>query len=100
MGISTYKIVSYTSLRVLGFEPRTYALKGQVSVHKYLSPLYLHCVFSVKKRVYANPALTLRWSCAHPTQENDAQSDAQSEMRFLTRCLWPHSATGELLTKG
>jgi hypothetical protein len=31
MGISTYNITSYASLGVLGFEPRTYALKVRCS---------------------------------------------------------------------
>jgi hypothetical protein len=31
MGINTYYITSYASMRVLGFEPRTYALKVRCS---------------------------------------------------------------------
>jgi hypothetical protein len=85
MEISTHRITSYVPLRVLGFEPRTYALKGQVSIHKCLSPLYLHCVFGVKNQVSSYPAMILRWFWTHPTVESDAQTDAQSEARgFLT----------------
>jgi hypothetical protein len=68
-----------------GFEPGTYALKGQLSLHKYLSPLYLHCVFGVNNQVYAHPRLILCWTYAHPTGESDAQTDAWGQSRGFPR---------------
>ena len=93
MGASTYKITSYASMRVLGLEPRTYALKGQVSPHKCLSPLHLDAVLGVRNQVSAHPLVTLRWVRTHLTIESDAQTDAGHETVLIQRAagynVWP-----------